>query len=409
MENSSLRKRLWWERDDLHYRDNILFYDGRNLFRHAVVTDTPFFMYSAKRVKEKLESLHKALSNQGISYKILYAMKANRSIPLLTAIKIFGLCGMDVCSPGETLQALQLDFREEDISFTGVSISDRDLEILKRYPKIVINCGSIRAIRMLAKVCPGRNIGIRVNVGVGIGYNQMLYYAGKKTTKFGIYQDRFEEALEVARREGMVVQGLHFHSGSGYLTPQLPTLERIFDQFNWFLEKCPDIDYVNIGGGLGTPLVEADHPLDLDAWAAVISEKLGSYPFRVIVEPGDFLVRDSGVMTLQVGMVEKKRDVLFIGVDGGFNIHNEPAYYKLPLIIAPIKRRSNPSEESTESYRNYTIAGNINEGLDIFAENVRLPEVREGDYLAFLNAGSYGAALSSNHCMRGHFTEYIFI
>jgi len=33
------------------------------------------------------------------------------------------------------------------------------------------------------------------------------------------------------------------------------------------------------------------------------------------------------------------------------------------------------------------------------------PELREGDRIAFLNAGGYGASMSSNHCMRGEFTE----
>ena len=54
-----------------------------------------------------------------------------------------------------------------------------------------------------------------------------------------------------------------------------------------------------------------------------------------------------------------------------------------------------------------TIAGNINEALDILAENVHLPTVKEGDFLAFLNAGGYGASMSSDHCVRGYFLEYL--
>jgi diaminopimelate decarboxylase len=54
-----------------------------------------------------------------------------------------------------------------------------------------------------------------------------------------------------------------------------------------------------------------------------------------------------------------------------------------------------------------TIAGNINEAIDLLAEDVWLPPLAEGDYLALLNVGGYGAASSSNHCMRGQFTEYL--
>ena len=52
-----------------------------------------------------------------------------------------------------------------------------------------------------------------------------------------------------------------------------------------------------------------------------------------------------------------------------------------------------------------TIAGTINEALDIWARDVLLPPVREGDYIAFINAGGYASAMSSNHCRRGEFTE----
>ena len=54
-----------------------------------------------------------------------------------------------------------------------------------------------------------------------------------------------------------------------------------------------------------------------------------------------------------------------------------------------------------------TIAGNINEAIDLLAEDVWLPPIEEGEYLALLNVGGYGSASSSNHCMRGQFTEYL--
>jgi diaminopimelate decarboxylase len=47
-----------------------------------------------------------------------------------------------------------------------------------------------------------------------------------------------------------------------------------------------------------------------------------------------------------------------------------------------------------------TVAGHINEAGDLFAENCPLPEVREGDLLAFLSTGGYGASMASYHCAR---------
>ena len=64
-----------------------------------------------------------------------------------------------------------------------------------------------------------------------------------------------------------------------------------------------------------------------------------------------------------------------------------------------------PRDLDPSTWRPVTIAGNINEALDIWAADQPMPELREGDPVAFLNAGGYGASMSSNHCMRGEFAE----
>jgi diaminopimelate decarboxylase len=104
---------------------------------------------------------------------------------------------------------------------------------------------------------------------------------------------------------------------------------------------------------------------------------------------------------LQVVAVEEKQGVRFVYVDGGFNLHMEPAFYGLPL--QPVPCRQAPGAPA----RVVTIAGNINEALDVFGADVVMPEVAAGDYVAFLNAGGYGSSMSSSHCLRGNFAEYL--
>lgn len=124
---------------------------------------------------------------------------------------------------------------------------------------------------------------------------------------------------------------------------------------------------------------------------------------EIHLEPGDYLVKDAGVLLLQVNTVEEKGGKRFVGVNGGFNIQNLAAYYQTPFIVAPLKWKPDAPKEKI------TLAGNINEAIDILAEDVELPAVSEGDYLALLNTGGYGSASSSNHCMRGRFSEYLII
>jgi diaminopimelate decarboxylase len=54
------------------------------------------------------------------------------------------------------------------------------------------------------------------------------------------------------------------------------------------------------------------------------------------------------------------------------------------------------------------VAGNINEGDDLFAENVPFPPVEEGDVVAMLNVGSYNAVMAMEHCLRPHAASAFF-
>ena len=89
------------------------------------------------------------------------------------------------------------------------------------------------------------------------------------------------------------------------------------------------------------------------------------------------------------------------GVDAGLGILSLPAYYGIPCVVAPLLQRPGARRERV------TIAGNINEAIDVLAEDVEIEAPEEGDLLALLNAGGYGSAAASNHCMRGEFRELL--
>ena len=396
-------QRLWWEREDLSYRNGRLFFGNRDLLKFVQSAGTPVYVYNSARIQDNLTRLADNLKDAGVRFKIFYALKANRYLPLVTFLKLLGRCGVDVCSPAELVLARQIGFRETEITYTGTSVANEDLDCLQRHPGVQVNCDAISTIKRLGERCPERTIGIRINPRLGAGYNETLRYAGEKTTKFGIYQDRFQEALEMADTYNLRVKTLHFHVGSGYLTPDIAILDDILKRCHWFLDRCSEIDTLDIGGGLGVPLVEGQKPLDLAQWARTIAAHAREKDLVIHLEPGDYLVKDAGVLIVQVNTVEEKGDTNFVGVNGGFNIHSAAAYYDVPFIVAPLT--DNPSAV----HQKKTVAGNINEAIDLLAENVLLPPIQEGDYLALLNAGGYGSASSSNHCMRGEFSEYLIV
>ena len=393
--------RHWWERGDLGYRDGRLQFAGQDLEALAAESGTPTFVYSAARVRANLERLRAALDAQGVAHDAFYAIKANRYAPLVSFLQRDGRCGIDACSPAELLYALKAGFAETQISYTGTSVSEADLDVLERHPGVHVNCDAISTIRRLGQRCPGRRIGIRINPELGAGYNEKLRYAGDKPTKFGIYRDRFDEALAVASEAGMPVVTLHFHVGSGYQGDALEVLDEVLRRTGEMLDGNPQIRTLNVGGGLGLRVAESDVPVDLERWASIIARHVVRRGVRIQVEPGDYLVKDAGILLVRANTVEDKAGTRFVGVDAGLGIESLYAHYRTPMVVAPLRPVAGAPPERV------TIAGNINEAMDVLAEDVDLPPIAEGDLLALLNVGGYGSAAASNHCMRGEFREYL--
>ncbi len=397
----------WWQRADLCYRQQQLYFSGHAVEDLARQFGTPAFVYCAGRVRENIERVKEALATlAGQSrHRLFYAMKANRFAPLLTYLKQSGLCGIDACSPAEVEQALACGFRPEEISFTATSLSQADFDQLARYDGLLFNADSLHAIGEWGRRKPGSEIGIRINPAAGVSRasNQLLQYAGPVTTKFGIFQEQFQEALSLAADLGLSVNRLHFHTGCGYLTDQLEQWQTVLKKCLWFIEQIPALKRVNIGGGLGVPHVAQDLPLDLDQWAAIVKTFFTERDIAVDVEPGDYLVKDAGLLLMGITYLEKKQHTRFIGVDCGFNIAPEPAYYQLPFQPVPLFS-SLPAER-----RAYHVVGHINEALDVWYENLPLPDMRGQRYLALINAGAYSASMASNHCMRGQLKEFLLL
>ena len=394
----------WWQREDLGYRNKQLYFAGKPVQQLAEQYGTPTFVYSFDRARQNLARLHDALQRAGLSGRasVMYAMKANRFAPLLTALKLEGLCGIDACSPREVELAVACGFAPGEISFTAGSLSQRDLATLARFSGLGMNCDSLHAIRAWGALKPGSSVGIRVNPGLGISRqdNERLQYGGEVTSKFGIYREQFDEALDIARSFDLTVEKIHFHTGCGYLTEQLEQWDRVLGACRWFIERAETVSVVNVGGGLGVPHLAEDGWLDLDAWAGVLKKNFGGSSLRIQVEPGEYLLQDAGLLLLGKTYLEQKRQTMFLGVDAGFNLAPEPAYYQLPFQPLPLRLTEG-------EYSPVTVVGNINEALDVWYLDAPLPDMRDQAYLALINAGAYSASMASNHCMRGEFQEVL--
>jgi diaminopimelate decarboxylase len=398
----------WWQRADLCYQEGQLQFAGNLVKDLAAEHGTPTFVYSGQRIESNIQRLKKALDATALQnrYTILYAMKANRFRPLLQFLQQQGSVGIDACSPNEVAHAVECGFRPEEISFTAGSLSQNDVTRLGEFPGLFMDCDSLHAIKAWGELKPGSEIGIRVNPAMGVNRedNDKLQYAGKVTTKFGVYKEQFFEALQLAQQYKLSVTKIHFHTGCGFLTPQLTQLDNVIETCLWFVDNCASIKRVNVGGGLGVPHVESDQPLDLEKWASVLAKHFAHRDIHLEMEPGEYIAKDSGILLLSKTYLEKKRQTLFLGVDAGFNIAPEPAYYGLPFQPVTL---ADPAAFAVESLEKVMVVGNINEALDVWYVDALLPDMSDENHLVLINAGAYSSSMASNHCMRGEFKEIL--
>jgi diaminopimelate decarboxylase len=386
----------WWVRPGLEARDGRLTIVGEDAEALAREHGTPLFVYDRARLADNARRLAAAFEGAGLHHRLRFALKAHPDPRVLEVLR--GLVGIDACSPGEVLRAIECGWAPDEISFTGTNVSERDLDVLLAVP-IHVNLDAISQVERLGRRAPGRAIGLRINPAAGAGYHSGLAYSGERPTKFGIYEDRIPEAVAAAARHRLTIDTIHFHAGSGWLGEDgLAAFEAALDRVariaaGLIAEGHPIVE-VNVGGGLGVPARSDEEPVDLDAYASIIARHLGPLGVAVGCEPGDYIAKDAAILLGEVVTVEERAGTTFVGLDLGWNVNCSYFIYRYAQEIVVCRAADAPRTETV------TVAGHINEAGDVFAEDYPIQPVAEGDIVALLNAGGYHEAMSSTHCLR---------
>ncbi|VUC76050.1 diaminopimelate decarboxylase [Salmonella sp. NCTC 11881] len=116
--------------------------------------------------------------------------------------------------------------------------------------------------------------------------------------------------------------GIHMHIGSGV---DYGHLEQVCGAMvRQVLECGQDVEAISAGGGLSIPYREGEEPVDTrhyyGLWNAAreqIARHLG-HAVKLEIEPGRFLVAQSGVLVTQVRSVKQMGSRHFVLVDAGF-------------------------------------------------------------------------------------------
>lgn len=394
----------WWTRPGLEVVDGRLHVAGRDAETLAREHGTPLFVYDLARIGEQARALRAAFGRLDAAFTLRLALKAQRDPAVLAFIRALGFVGIDACSPGEVRHALSNNWRPDEISFTGTNVSDRDLGVLLELG-VHVNVDLLPQLVRYGRRAPGTNVGIRVNPRAGATWSGATWagggeslYASVKPTKFGILEEQLDDAVRIAGEHHLSIDTVHVHVGDGFLTDGLPQFEVVVDRLAGFVRRLLDAGHaireVNAGGGIGVPQRAEDEPLDVDAYAAILVDRLAGFGVTISAEPGDFLVKESGVLLGEVVTVDERDGVRFVGLDTGYNVAPERFIYG--ALVSVVLCRAADAEPAGTA----TIAGNINEGDDLWAEDAPLPHVEEGDVVAMLGVGSYNQSMHLDHCLR---------
>lgn len=384
----------WWQTDSLIAQEEGLRLDGEELAALARLHGTPLYVYSRPTVCRQLRRIQEVLHRAVGDSVVYYAMKANRHPEVLRAVRTVQGVGIDACSPREVIYAMEHGFKADEISFNAGMLSNRDLATLAERG---VHCtlDSFSALRRYGQLVPsGTRVGLRFDPGVRASYHsqkKMAYGQGK----FGFEPKDASNAVSVAQRAGLVVDTVHMHVGWGLAEESRDQVADAFERLATIARRIPTLTTVNVGGGLGGRYVSSDQPLGLETWAEILHTHLAPLHLRVACEPGTLVVASAGVLLVEVNTVERRRGATWVGIDASFAVNLNPAHYGIPLTVVPVSRPlAHPKAK-------YHLAGNINEATDMWARDLILPGIEEGELLALLPAGAYGSSMGSDHCLRG--------
>ncbi len=358
----------------------------------AYTYGTPTYVYVESIIQEQIAHLQRVFSP--LSHRLLYAVKAN-SHPAILRIMVRKGLGFDVVSPGELLLLRRMGVTPDCILFSANFMTDEEMHLAHR-EGVRLNIGELSLLQRFGEAYPGSTVCVRLNPSVGAGHHAYVVTAGEET-KFGIPSSRISEVLEIARMYDLHISGIHQHIGSGFLSPEplVAAAHHLLEAATHF----PELDFINLGGGLGIPYRPEEKPFPLEALPSTLFPLLEAfqerYPRRVSfwLEPGRYIVGPAGVLLVRVTGIKETSRHRFAGTDSGMNHLIRPALYKAYHEVVNL---SNPEGVR----KTYTVTGNICETGDILAYERTIPEIREGDLLAIKDTGAYGMAMASTYNLR---------
>lgn len=385
--------------DHFTYRHGILHAEDVPLTAIATAVGTPVYVYSTATLTRHYRVFEEALG--AMPHLICYALKANANLAVVRVMAKLG-AGADVVSEGEYRRARAAGIPGERIVFSGVGKTRGEMRMALEGGIRQFNVESEPELRALSEVAASLGttapIALRVNPDVDARTHAKIA-TGRAENKFGIPLTRARAVYaEAARLPGIEVVGVDVHIGS-QLT-ELEPFEAAFAKVAELTEALRAdghaIRRIDLGGGLGIPYRRANEapPLPFD-YGEVIRRTVGHLGCEIEIEPGRLIAGNAGILLSRVIWRKQGEGRDFLILDAAMNDLMRPALYDAWHDIVPVAE-----PEPGAEMREIDVVGPVCETGDTFAKARPLPDLAEGDAVAFRSAGAYGAAMASEYNSR---------
>ncbi len=378
--------------------------DGVPLNRIADTVGTPSWVYSAGTLRARYRALDTALKDAGLHARPHYAVKANDHLAVIALLAREG-AGADVVSEGELRRARRAGVPAAHIVYSGVGKSARELTLALTEDIGQINVESAEELAMLSAIATslGRTarVALRVNPDVEAGGHAKIS-TGRATDKFGIaYDEAAALYAHAAALPGIQPIGLATHIGSQILdlAPYRDAYARIATLVRTIREAGHRVDSVDCGGGLGIPYRNQPAPSPAGL-AGAIRAAFHNMDVTLALEPGRWLVGPAGLLLASVVLVKQTPLTRFVVLDAAMNDLVRPAMYDAWHGIVPVS-----AVDAVGPLSAADIVGPICESGDTFARDRQMPPLAPGARVAILDAGAYGAVMSSAYNARPRAAE----
>lgn len=379
------------------------------LSRIAGEYGTPTFVFDLGAFQERLRAA-KAIVGEGV--ELCFAIKAN---PFLIGAAIEAAEKLEVCSPGELDICEALGIDPAAIVFSGVNKTPASVHDAVEYGVGVLTAESLKHAALIEAEGASRGEALDVLLRLNAG------------SQFGMSREDLLTVVDHRAEFGHLnIVGLHYFVGTQRLN--LKHQRRELEKLAAFIDELRDehgfgVQRLEYGPGLGVPLFADDDFSDTLAPLRELAPDLQAVAERVqlTIEMGRFFATECGTYLSAVNDVKENAGVNYCIVDGGINhltyigqlmgmkvpvIENLSALERTAVdrgaataataataeVAAGVAVAATAATDATAASGETTewcVCGSLCTTNDVLCRAAELPDVREGDVLAFSNCGAY--------------------